>query len=85
MYSLASSFLKKGSDEEQGVQIDFVFERNDHIINLFEIKFHNQPFPVSKEYAEKMRRIAWAFQQESKTRKQVQWVLISALMLPAGM
>lgn len=81
VYSLASSFLKKGSAEEEGVQIDFVLERNDHIINLFEIKFHNQPFSVSKEYAEKMRRIGWAFQQQSKTRKQVQWVLISAFGL----
>ncbi len=77
VYSLASSFLKKGTKEEEGVQIDLVLDRNDHIINLFEIKFYNQPFSLSKEQADKLRRAMWTFQRETKTRKQVQWVLIS--------
>ena len=81
VYSLASSFLKKGSEEEGGLQFDFVLERNDHIINLFEVKFYNLPFTITKDYADKLRRAMWAFQQESKTRKQVQWVFISTFGL----
>ncbi len=84
VYSLASSFLKKGTEEEQGVQIDFVLDRNDHIINLFEIKFHNQPFVISKEYADKLRRVLWAFQADSKTRKQVAWVFVTAFGLTSN-
>lgn len=81
VYSLASSFRKKGTADDEGVQIDFVLDRNDHIINLFEIKFHNQPFILSKEYADKLQRVLWAFQADSKTRKQVTWVFISTFGL----
>jgi len=42
-YSLASTFYKKGTKSDKGVQIDLVLDRNDHVINLFEIKFYKEP------------------------------------------
>jgi uncharacterized protein len=81
VYSLASSFSKKGTADEEGVQIDFVLERNDHIINLFEVKFYNQSFSLSKEYADKLQRTRNIFQEQSKTRKQLQWVFIASFGL----
>lgn len=79
--SLASSFYKKGTDSEVGLQIDLVLDRNDHIINLFEIKFYNKPFVLSKEYADKLRKSLWRFQEITKTRKQMQWAFISTFGL----
>jgi uncharacterized protein len=81
VYALSSSFVKKGSAGEEGAQIDLVLDRNDQIINLFEVKFYNKPFPFSKEYAEKIRQKGWVFEAETKTRKQVRWVFVSAFGL----
>ncbi|MCU0469870.1 MAG: AAA family ATPase [Arcicella sp.] len=77
IYSSASSFYQKGTSEQEGVQIDLLIDRNDHIINLFEIKYHSQPYTLTKEYAEKLRQKLWRFQAITKTNKQINWVMIS--------
>jgi uncharacterized protein len=81
IYSMASSFYKKGTTEDEGVQIDMVLDRNDHTINLFEIKFYNKPFTITKEYAEALRQTLWQFQDNTKTSKQVNWVFITTFGL----
>lgn len=81
IYSIASVFHKRGTEEETGIQIDLVLDRNDHTINLFEVKFHNKPFVLTKEYAEKMRQILWSFQEATQTRKHLSWVFIASFGL----
>ena len=81
IYTLAASFHKKGTDTDEGAQIDMVFDRNDRTINLFEIKFYNKPFTISKDYAEQLRQTTWNFQAETKTVKQVSWVFITTFGL----
>lgn len=77
VYSVASSFLKKGSKTEKGTQIDLVLDRNDHTINLFEIKFYNKSFTVSKEYAQVLQNKKDVFEETTKTRKHLFMTLIS--------
>jgi uncharacterized protein len=77
VYSLASSFLKKGTKTEKGTQIDLVLDRNDHTINLFEMKFYNKAFTVSKEYAENLQNKKDVFEETTKTKKQLFVTLIS--------
>ena len=48
--SVSASFLKKGTPQEQGAQIDLLLDRSDQVINIFEIKFSNQLFSISKSY-----------------------------------
>ena len=48
VYTQSSTFLQKATDEEKGAQIDLVLDRNDQIINLFEIKFYNTEFTLSE-------------------------------------
>lgn len=81
IHSVASSFFKKGNDKEEGAQIDFVLDRNDHSINIFEVKFYNQPFTLTKEYADRLQKVQWIFQAETKTLKQVNWVFIASFGL----
>ena len=81
IYTTTSSFLKQGTRQEAGTQIDLVIDRNDHVINLCEVKFYNVPFTVSKEYAEKLREKIRIFQESTKTKKQVQLVLITTFGL----
>jgi uncharacterized protein len=69
VYSLASSFLKKGTKTEKGTQIDLVLDRNDQTINLFEMKFYNKSFTVSKEYAQILQNKKNVFEETTKTRK----------------
>lgn len=77
VFSLSSSFYKKGTQEEKEAQIDLLLDRNDHIINLFEIKFYQEPFVLTKSYAEALREKMNIFRSASKTRKYLSWTLIS--------
>jgi len=77
IYSLSSSFYKKGTASEKGVQIDLLVDRNDQVINLFEIKFYNKKFTINKAYAETLRQKMWRFEEITKTNKQLTWVFIS--------
>ncbi len=84
IYTFASSFYKKGNDQTEGVQIDMVLDRNDHTINLFEIKYYNKPFALTKDYAEALQQTLWQFQDSTKTTKQVNWVFITTFDLTAN-
>jgi uncharacterized protein len=81
VYALASSFYKKGDSQNDGLQIDMVLDRNDHIINLFEIKFYNKHFSLTKKYADDLQQKLWLFQENTKTTKQVNWVFITTFGL----
>lgn len=78
IYSEAASFYRKGKDGIKGVQIDLLIDRNDHVINLFEIKFHNAPFVISKDYAKNLRQKIALFKALSKTNKQIFLSIISS-------
>ena len=71
IYSTSASFLKKGTKNETGTQIDLVIDRNDHVINLFEIKFYNSSFSITKEYAQTLRKKIQVFRESTKTSKQI--------------
>ena len=50
-----SSWAVKGNDEEgEGMQIDLIIERADHVVNLCEMKFYGEEFSVGKAYCEKL-------------------------------
>ena len=77
VYTQASTFLFKGNEEEKGAQIDLVLDRNDRIINLFEIKFYNTEFTLSEADAKALRNQMWTFKEKTKTKKHLMIVLIS--------
>lgn len=77
IYSESSTFYKKGNSDEKGIQIDLLIDRNDQIINLFEIKYYNKEFLMTKEYANDLRQKMWQFEEITKTRKQIFWVFLS--------
>ena len=77
IYSLSGSFYKKGTREEEGTQIDLLIDRNDHVVNLIEIKFYKEAFSISKLYANKLRDKMRIYRAATKTNKQLFWVFIS--------
>lgn len=81
IYSESAAFYKQGSKKEKGAQIDLVIDRNDHVINLFEIKFYNEEFILTKDYADKLRKKMSVFRQATKTKKQLFYMLITTFGL----
>ena len=81
VYSEASSFNYSGNKNTPGIQIDLLIDRNDQVINLCELKFHNKPFTINKTYAQKLRNKITTFTNISKTRKQVFLSLITSFGL----
>jgi hypothetical protein len=53
------------------VQIDLLIDRRDHVINLCEVKFTQQPFVLTKTYREELAKKSFTFKEETQTRKSV--------------
>ncbi|MEM0994516.1 MAG: ATP-binding protein [Bacteroidota bacterium] len=81
VYTKTSSFYKSDNEAELGAQIDLLIDRNDHIINLIETKFHNVAFTISKDYAHKLREKIRIFQESTQTKKQVFLTMITTFGL----
>lgn len=64
---------------EKGAQIDLLFDRDDDTISVCEIKYTTDPFIVTKEYAENIKNKIAVFKRETRTKKHILFVLISAL------
>lgn len=71
VYSTASAFYKKGTEEEEGLQIDLLIDRKDHVINLCEMKFYSAETTLSKSMAMELRNKIATFKASTKNRKQV--------------
>jgi hypothetical protein len=59
----------RSNNKQQGAQIDLIIDRADRVINLCEIKFSQEPYVITKEYAQKVRNRAALFREESRTKK----------------
>ena len=84
VYTRTSTFYRPGIEEQSGVQIDLLIDRNDQTINLVEIKFYNGTFSISKEYANNLRKKIETFREVTKTKKQIFLTLITALGLKSN-
>jgi len=78
---MSSSVYKKGTKTEKGTQIDLLIDRNDQVINLFEIKFYNKAFSLTKEMAQNLKEKIDIFEETTKTRKQLFLTLITTFGL----
>jgi uncharacterized protein len=71
VYTEVSAFLAKPTATNAGVQIDLLFDRNDRVINLFELKFYTEVCVFSKTEVEALREKIRLFKAHTKTQKQV--------------
>lgn len=78
--TIESQWSFKGSENEEGAQIDLVIDRADNCINLCEIKFCNDIFVMTKKDKEALLRKQKVFQRETKTRK----TLFTTIITPYG-
>jgi uncharacterized protein len=73
VYTEESSWV----DKERSVQIDLLIDRRDHVINICEVKFTQDPFTLTKSYKTELDKKLYTFREETKTRKSVFPVLIT--------
>ncbi len=67
-----------GQTNGQKIQIDFLIDRQDQVINIVECKFSNDEFIIDKEYAANLRRKIGVFQNATKTKKAINLLMISS-------
>ena len=72
---------KPGQGARGGAQIDLLFDRNDGLINLCEMKFSTEPFTVTKAYARDLKQKLELFETHTRTKKR----LVLTLVAPAGL
>ena len=66
------------TDNEEGAQIDLVIARTDRCINLCEMKFSQDPFTISKKYAQELERKLRVFREKTKTNDTLFLTLVTA-------
>jgi uncharacterized protein len=71
-------YVPRKSSEEQGAQIDLLFDRRDNAITLCEIKYSQQPYVLNKELVASLNRKTKIFKERTRTQKQLLLALISA-------
>ena len=67
----------KGKDD-QGAQVDLLFDRKDGVISLCEIKYTEKPFVIDKQYARNLLNKQKVFLSRTKTKKQLFISLIAS-------
>ena len=73
----AVSSWRSAEDTKPAAQIDLIIDRNDHIIDLCEIKFSKSKFAIDKDYDEKLREKLVSFMTENKTEKAIHLLMLT--------
>jgi hypothetical protein len=81
IYSESSAYYVKNSEFGRGIQLDLLIDRNDHAINIFEIKFYQSPFVLTKEQAADYRLKTAIFKATTGTTKQLFFTLLTTFPL----
>lgn len=81
VYTESSSFFQRGNDQQAGFQIDLLIDRNDHAINVCELKFYSEELILTKAMATAMRQKIAFFKAATQTKKQIFLTLISPFPL----
>jgi hypothetical protein len=71
-------YMPREEKNEEGTQIDMLFDRDDDAITLCEIKYSDKPFEITKEYSHKLKKKIEIFQRVTRTKKQIFFAMISA-------
>lgn len=71
IYTEEASWRYNAKKEEAGAQIDLLLDRNDHCINVCEMKFSKNEFVIDKDYALELDKKIQVFQDQTKTKKTI--------------
>lgn len=66
------------SKQDQGAQIDLLFDRHDGAITICEIKYNEQPYTIDKHYSQNLKNKIEVYQKQTRTQKQIFLAMITA-------
>lgn len=66
-----------GTGSKKGTEIDMLIQRADKTVMVIEIKYHNQPFSISKSYAEILKHKVETFRVSDKSRNSLMLVMLT--------
>lgn len=69
--------FKPAERSDTGAEIDLVIDRQDHCINLCEMKYSDHEFVITKRYAAELRRKRDKFRDQTRTRKTLLLVMVT--------
>ncbi|MCC5832667.1 MAG: ATP-binding protein [Chlamydiales bacterium] len=73
-----SSWRHDGKKEEEGAQVDLLFDRSDESVTICEIKHTEQPFLIDKSYYQQLKRKIDVYKKVTKTHKEIFLVFIAS-------
>ena len=76
--AMPNTWRFSGKGDQNGAQIDLLFDRRDDSITLCEIKYTSKPFLIDKAYAQNIENKIQVFKNATRTRKQIFFSMISA-------
>jgi len=79
-----SNWSISGSDGKEGHQVDLIINRADRVVNMCEMKFYNDDFEVSAEYARTIRNRMNTLIELVSKRSSVQPTLVTSFGLRQG-
>ncbi len=75
---------KKNDKNLEGAQVDLLFERNDGIITICEIKYSSKIYGIDKEYAKNIKNKIDLYKKITKTEKQLFFSMITTFGVKEG-
>lgn len=67
--AIHGSWIEKNT--QNSAQIDLLIDRDDNVINIFEMKFYNTEFSLDNKYANEITKKVNAFSASTKTKKSI--------------
>jgi hypothetical protein len=74
---ITCSLSWRSRNENDGVQIDLIIDRNDNVINVCEMKFSRKEFVITKDNDKNLRNKVWTFAEETRTKKAVHITMLT--------
>ncbi len=67
----------QSTDVAAGAQIDLLIDRKDRVINVFELKFSENPYTITQSYATQLAQKIAIFKEKTATRKSVSLAMLT--------
>lgn len=74
---VSQSAAWQSTDADTGAQIDLLIDRKDRVINIFEIKFSEAPYTITKTYAAQLAQKITIFKEKTQTRKSISLTMLT--------
>ena len=68
----------------QDAQVDLLIDRADGVLSVCEVKFTDEPFRITKDYADKLRRKLEVLRERTGTKKRFQLVFVTSAGVADG-